>query len=198
MNTGNIFVISAPSGAGKSSLVKALCESDSQIKVCISHTTRKIRANEKDGVNYFFINLAEFEHMLKDKQFVEHALVYGNYYGTHIATIQKLQKSGQDIILEIDYQGAMQIRKLFPQSTLIYILPPSLKELRNRLLVRNTDNADIISRRLNLAKEDISHAVEFDYAVINDNFDTALHNLYSIILVQRLRAEKVLCNYNFL
>lgn len=198
MNIGNIFVISAPSGAGKSSLVKALCEGDSQIKACISHTTRKIRADEKDGVNYFFINHAEFEQMLKDKQFIEHALVYGNYYGTNITTIQKLQQSGQDIILEIDYQGAMQIRRIFPQATLIYILPPSLKELQNRLLVRNMDNPDTISNRLSLAKEDISHAHEFDYAVINDNFDTALHNLYSIILVQRLRAEKVLCNYNFL
>nr|MBP9743168.1 guanylate kinase [Burkholderiales bacterium] len=146
MATGNnIFVISAPSGAGKSSLVKALCNQDPHIKTSISHTTRPIRPGEKNGIDYFFIQQTEFEQLLKDKQFIEYALVYGNYYGTHIATIEKLRQQGFDIILEIDYQGAMQIRQLFPKAVLIYILPPNLEELKKRLIARNTDSAATIT-----------------------------------------------------
>lgn len=188
MTTGNnIFVISAPSGAGKSSLVKALCMQDPHIKQSISHTTRSMRPNEKNGVDYFFIQQAEFEQLLKDKQFIEHALVYGNYYGTHIATIEKLHQQGLDIILEIDYQGAMQIRQLFPQAVLIYILPPNLEELKKRLISRNTDSSATITKRLSLAKKDISYAQHFDHVVVNDNFNVAVEELYSIILAQRLK-----------
>ena len=195
MSNGNIFVISAPSGAGKSSLVKSLCELDNKIRVSISHTTRPPRANEENGVDYFFISISEFNDMLKQQQFIEYAKVYDNYYGTHINTIKTLKQSGFDIILEIDYQGAMQIKDIFHEAILIYILPPSLQELERRLLLRNTDSQEIINSRLNMAREDISHACEFDYAVINDNFNTAVHHLYSIILVQRLKAHNVLSGY---
>jgi guanylate kinase len=195
MQQGNIFIISAPSGAGKSSLVKALCSLDKQIKVSVSHTTRPKREGEKHGVHYFFISREEFARMLLEQQFLEYAKVYDNYYGTHIATIQHLQDIGQDIILEIDWQGANQVRRIYPLATLIFILPPSLDELRRRLVLRNTDSKEIIQQRLNLAADDISHAKEFDYIVINDDFDTAVQDLYSIILVQRLKAEVVLDNY---
>ena len=197
MQRGNIFVISAPSGAGKSSLVKALCEQDAGIKVSISHTTRNKRPGDIHGLHYFFISHDEFEIMLNENQFLEHARVYDNYYGTHIATIQKLLGEGIDIILEIDHQGAMQVRNIFPEATLIYILPPNMAELNNRLVKRNTDSEEIIQKRLALATEDISHAFKFDYIVINDDFATAQQQLYSIILVQRLKAEQVLKSYKF-
>lgn len=197
MLRGNVFVISAPSGAGKSSLVKALCELDRQVQVSVSHTTRNIRPGEEHGVHYFFISHNEFEMLLADNHFLEHAKVYDNYYGTHIKTIRDLQSQGQDIILEIDWQGARQVKSIFPDATLIYILPPTLTELKRRLVSRNTDSEEIIMKRLNLAVDDISHADEFDYAVINDNFDTALQDLYSIILVQRLKTNNVLLNYKY-
>ncbi len=197
MQQGNIFVISAPSGAGKSSLVKALCSHDSQIKVSISHTTRSIRHGEQHGEDYYFVQHSEFKQMLERNQFLEHAQVYDNYYGTHIATIEALLNQGIDIILEIDWQGARQVRNIFPTATLIFILPPNQQELRKRLIGRNTDSGDVIQKRLDLALEDISHAHEFDYVVINDNFDNAMQDLYSIILVQRLKASKILSNYRF-
>ena len=197
MQQGNIFVISAPSGAGKSSLVKALCEKDSKIQVSISHTTRKMRPGDIHGIHYFFVSHNEFEIMLSDKKFLEHAKVYDNYYGTHIDNIKQLQNSGQDIILEIDNQGASQVKKIFDDATLIYILPPSLEELEKRLNNRNTDSSDVINKRLSEAKNDISHANEFDYIIINDDFSSALQDLYSIILVSRMKANRVLATYKF-
>jgi guanylate kinase len=197
MQQGNIFVISAPSGAGKSSLVKALCEKDQQIKVSISHTTRNMRPGDIEGIQYFFVTHDKFAEMLNQNQFLEYAKVYDNYYGTHIDSIRKSQTAGSDIILEIDNQGAKQVKQIFPDSILIYILPPSLEELKKRLINRNTDSVDIINKRLSLAREDISHANEFDYIVINDDFDQALHDLYSIILVSRMKASKVLETYKF-
>jgi len=197
MQTGNIFVISAPSGAGKSSLVKALCEKDSQIKVSISHTTRNIRPGEEDGVNYHFINKSTFEQMLDNGEFLEYAKVYDNYYGTNIKTVKQLISDGYDIILEIDWQGANQIRELLPDSIFIYIFPPSIEELEKRLRLRNTDADEIIQKRLNLAQNDMSHAKRFDYGVINDNFASALNDLYSIILVQRLKIRHILKKLNF-
>lgn len=198
MQAGNIFVISAPSGAGKSSLVKTLTEKDSQIKVSISHTTRKKRPGEIDKEHYFFIEKPDFEKMLKHNEFVEYANVYDNYYGTHKTTIENLTRSGHDIILEIDYQGALQIRNLIKEAILIYIFPPSLDELKNRLQKRNTDSQEIIEKRLTLAKNDMSYAKYFDFAVINDNFTQALNDLYSIIMVHRLKTQHVLNSLLFL
>lgn len=196
MTTGNIFVISAPSGAGKSTLVGALCEKDQNIKVSISHTTRDKRPGDKHGEHYYFIEKHEFEHMLKKNEFLEHANVYDNYYGTHKTTLLTLLNKGHDIILEIDHQGAMQIRKLIPEAILIYVLPPSLSELRNRLQKRATDSIQVIEKRLALALNDIAYAKYFDFAVINDDFNLAMSELYSIIMVHRLKAKHILAKWN--
>ncbi|MCC2624746.1 MAG: guanylate kinase [Burkholderiales bacterium] len=192
MTTGNIFVISAPSGAGKSTLVSALCARDPQIKVSISHTTREKRPGDEHGVQYYFTSKDEFERMLQNHQFLEHARVYDNYYGTHKTTIEQLVTAGNDIILEIDHQGAMQIRKLIKDATLIYILPPNIETLKQRLLSRNTDKPEVIEKRLNLALDDISYAKYFDFAVINNDFNRAIDDLYSIILSSRLKTKHVL------
>jgi guanylate kinase len=194
---GNIFVISAPSGAGKSSLVKALCNLDPKIKVSISHTTRLIRAGETEGLEYHFISTETFKKMIEEKSFIEFAKVYDNYYGTSIAMVNKIINSGYDLILEIDHQGALQIKELFLDARLIYILPPSKEELSKRLNNRKTDSMDVINKRLALAAEDISYAHHFDFAVINDDFNIALHDIYSIIRSSRFEANKVLKNYKF-
>lgn len=185
MNKGNIFVISAPSGAGKSSLIKELCKLDKRFKLSISHTTRKIRSGEIDGVDYYFISKDDFDKMLNNKEFIEYANVYGNYYGTNIHTINQFIANGDDIILEIDYQGAEQIKNVFNQAILIYIMPPNLEELENRLRSRNTDSEEVILKRLQLAENDMSHAHKFDHIVINDKFEDALTQLYSIITARR-------------
>lgn len=192
MQSGNIFVISAPSGAGKSSLVKALCDKDSNIKLSVSHTTREKRQGDVHGLHYFFISKEEFKDMLAQDEFLEHALVYENHYGTHKHTINNLVSAGVDIILEIDCQGAKQISKILPDTTSIFILPPSIAELEKRLKNRQTDSYAVIQKRLNEAHKEIANARYFDYTVINDNFDTALHHLYSIILVQRLKTKHIL------
>lgn len=197
LTPGNIFVISAPSGAGKSSLVKALCEFDNNITTSISHTTRQQRPTETNGVEYFFVSQNEFRSILDQDGFLEHATVYDNYYGTSIKAVESIIKTGQDIILEIDWQGAMQIKKIFPPATLIYILPPSKEALVARLTNRNTDSNEIQLKRLALASEDISHAPDFDFAIINDDFNIAMHDIYSIIRSSRLKTNKVLKNYLF-
>ncbi len=179
--TGNIFVISAPSGAGKSSLVKALCELDTKLKISISHTTRKIRAGEVDGIDYYFINKKNFEEMIFNNEFLEYAEVYGNYYGTNIDTINEFIDNGNDIILEIDWQGAQQVKILMPNVIMIFIKPPSLEELKNRLIRRNTDSSAVIEKRLASVKEDLSHAHKFDYVIVNDQFDNALQEIYAIV-----------------
>ncbi|MCX8514988.1 MAG: hypothetical protein RL017_165 [Pseudomonadota bacterium] len=197
METGNIFVISAPSGAGKSSLVKALCAKDNSVQVSISHTTRAPRVGEIDGINYHFTSHATFSAMLQQCKFVEHAIVYDNFYGTHVDSINNLRQKNVDIILEIDIQGAMQVKKIFPEAVLIFVLPPSLIELERRLRTRDTDDNDTIILRLSKAKEEVLSAKQFDYAVINDNFNDALEAIYSIIMVQRLKVPKVLSTYQF-
>ena len=192
---GDIFVIAAPSGAGKSSLVKGACEKDNTLQLSISHTSRPMRPNELNGVDYYFVSDTQFEQMLQKHEFIEYAKVYGNYYGTNLNTIQQFMKNGKDIILEIDWQGARQIKKLFPNAILIFILPPSIEELAKRLIERKTDSYEVIKSRIELAQEDISHANEFDYVIVNDNFDTALHDLCSIIRTRRLLSEKILSKY---
>lgn len=182
---GNIFVISAPSGAGKSSLVKALCALDSNIKVSISHTTRSKRSTEIEGQDYYFVTQATFDEMKNSSQFLEYAYVYGNYYGTSINTVKNCLAQGRDVILEIDWQGALQVKNIFPQAVLIFILPPSITELESRLKARNTDSIDVILQRLAAAETDMSHAKDFQFNIINNDFNSALHDIYSIILNSR-------------
>ena len=192
MNRGKIYVIAAPSGAGKSTLVNALCKLDSQVQLSISHTTRPIRTGEADGINYFFVSVDSFKAMIEANEFLEYAQVYDNYYGTNINTIKKFLATGKDIILEIDWQGAQQIHKMFNDAVLIFILPPSLEVLAQRLSARNTDSREVIEKRLSLAMSDISHAPEFDYLIVNDNFETALQDLCSIIRAPRNKTTRML------
>lgn len=197
MNRGNIYVIAAPSGAGKSTLVNALCKLDPQVQLSVSHTTRALRPGEVDGVNYFFVTTDDFQTMIANSDFLEYAQVYENYYGTNINTIKQFLATGKDIILEIDWQGAQQIRKLFHEAVLIFILPPSLPILAERLKKRNTDSANVIEKRLSVAMDDISHAPDFDYLIINDSFDVALQDLCSIIRAPRNKTAKMLENIKY-
>ena len=184
--TGTLFVLSAPSGAGKTSLVKSLLESTDNLCVSISHTTRAMRPGEDDGVNYHFVSVDVFKAMLDESDFLEHAEVFGNFYGTSRSFVEQTLKTGKDVILEIDWQGAQQIRRIFPESISIFILPPSREALESRLRGRGQDPEPVIQTRLSKAKEEMSHFVEYDYLVINDQFDQALTQLRSIILATRL------------
>ncbi|MDD3530314.1 MAG: guanylate kinase [Gallionellaceae bacterium] len=184
--TGNLFIVTAPSGAGKSSLVKALLEADRGIRLSVSYTTRPPRPGEEDGVHYHFVTVERFQAMLGNGDFLESAEVYGNYYGTSQPWIEDQMRAGQDILLEIDWQGAAQVRKLFPDAIGLFILPPSLAELRRRLEGRGQDSAEVIERRIAAAQEDISHAYSFDYLVVNDDFATALADLQTVVHAQRL------------
>ncbi len=192
MSRGKIYVIAAPSGAGKSTLVNALCKLDDGVQLSVSHTTRGIRPGEKNGVNYFFVSTIEFQKMVENNDFLEYAEVYGNFYGTNINTIKEFLATGKDIILEIDWQGARQIRKLFNDAVLIFIAPPSLEILEQRLRDRKTDSLEVIEKRLSMAMEDISHVAEFDYIIINDDFNTALQDLCSIIRAARNKTARKL------
>lgn len=187
--SGNLFIVSAPSGAGKSSLVKALMERDASIRLSISFTTRAPRAGEVDGVHYHFISHEEFQARLGEGEFLESAEVYGNYYGTSQRWIENEMAAGHDILLEIDWQGAAQVRKLMPQARSIFILPPSLAELQRRLVGRGTDSDEVIAKRMAAAHEDVSHALEFDYLLVNNLFEEALIDLLAIARAQRLLAE---------
>lgn len=184
--SGNLYVIAAPSGAGKTTLVKTLVDSLQNIQVSISHTTRPMRPAEQDGVNYHFITRDEFQRMIDHDDFLEYAEVFQNFYGTSRSWVEKTLVKGIDVILEIDWQGAQQIKKLFPACTSIFILPPSMQELSHRLRQRNQDKPEIIEKRLADAQETISHISEFDYIVLNDDFKIALHDLKSIVQAGRL------------
>jgi guanylate kinase len=188
--SGNLFIVSAPSGAGKSSLVKALLNQDASIRLSVSCTTRAPRPGEIDGVHYHFISRENFQVRLGQSEFLESAEVYGNFYGTSQRWIEEEMAAGRDILLEIDWQGAAQVRKLIPAVKSIFILPPSLSELQRRLDGRGTDSAEIIANRMAAAQEDISHALEFDYLVINDQFYDALADLLAITRAQRLLIER--------
>ncbi len=184
--TGNLFIVSAPSGAGKSSLVKALLERDPAIRLSISYTTRAPRPGEVDGVHYHFVSQAEFQERLGRCEFLESAEVYGNHYGTSHPWIEGERAAGRDILLEIDWQGAAQVRRLVPDAISLFILPPSIEELRRRLAGRGTDSEEVIARRMAAAREDISHCLEFDYLLVNDSFAEALAQLQAIVQAQRL------------
>jgi guanylate kinase len=184
---GNIFVVAAPSGAGKSSLVKALMELDSAVQPSVSHTTRAPRGQEKHGREYFFVSESEFDAMVAADAFVEWAHVHGQRYGTSKKAIEERIAQGADVILEIDFQGATQIRKTFANAVLIFILPPSWEELRSRLERRGEDSADVIEMRLENAAGEMARAGEFDFVIINELFERALFDLKAIVHAQRLR-----------
>lgn len=186
---GTLYVISAPSGAGKTSLVAEMLRSDSKLGVSVSHTTRPRRDGEQDGENYHFVDRAEFEAMIARGDFLEHADVFGNYYGTSQVWVREKLAKGRDVILEIDWQGAVQVRRLVPECVSIFIVPPSPEALRERLVGRSTDAPDVIERRLAEAGEECRHAVEFDFLVVNDEFGAALRDLLAIVQAQRLRME---------
>ncbi|MFZ6048218.1 guanylate kinase [Pseudomonas sp. CR3202] len=184
---GTLYIVSAPSGAGKTSLVKALIDAEPNIRVSVSHTTRGMRPGEVDGVNYNFVTREQFVQMLEHGDFLEHAEVFGNLYGTSQRWVQQTLAEGHDLILEIDWQGAQQVRHLMPQAKSIFILPPSQEALRQRLNNRGQDSEEIIERRMREAVSEMSHYVEYDYLVINDDFATALEDLKAIFRANQLR-----------
>ncbi len=184
---GNLFVVAAPSGAGKSSLVKALMELDAKLSPSVSHTTRPPRGQEKHGREYFFVSPHEFDTMVLGSAFVEWAHVHGNRYGTSKKAIEERIAGGGDVILEIDWQGALQIKKNFTNAVLIFILPPSWEELRSRLERRGEDSPEVIELRLKNAAEEMAQAKEFDFVIINELFETALFDLKTIVHAQRLK-----------
>lgn len=178
---GRLFVISAPSGAGKTSLVKALLERNPALRVSVSHTTRKPRPHEAHGREYYFVSIEEFRDLVARGAFLEHAQVFDNYYGTGRETVERLLAAGTNVVLEIDWQGARQVRAALPECITIFILPPSRGALEERLTQRRTDSAEVIARRLRDAVGDMRHASEFDYVVVNDRFDAAVDDLGAII-----------------
>jgi guanylate kinase len=184
---GNLFVVAAPSGAGKSSLVKALLELDSHLAVSVSHTTRPPRGQEQDGREYHFIDEPAFRAMAARGEFFEWAQVHGALYGTSRKAIEARLQRGEDVVLEIDWQGALQIKALFPHAVLIFILPPSWDELRQRLTRRGEDGADAIEQRMASAREEVAQAVHFDFVIINALFETALFDLKTVVHSQRLK-----------
>ncbi len=187
--TGQLYVISAPSGAGKTSLVKALLESTPNLEVSVSHTTRDIRPGETDGINYHFVNDSEFKSIRDANGFFEWAQVFGNFYGTSSQAVQEKLGGGIDVILEIDWQGARQVKALVKNAISIFVLPPSTSALRSRLTDRGQDNDEIIEGRMQVARDEIAHYSEADFIVLNDDFETALYDLQSIVRAHRLSQE---------
>ncbi len=189
MSKGTLFVVAAPSGAGKSTLVNALLERDGAISLSVSHTTRPPRPGETYGRHYYFLERAEFEREIAEDVFLEHAEVHGNLYGTSRTTVQGLLAQGRDVLLEIDWQGAQQIRRSQPECVSVFILPPSRAELERRLRGRGSDTPEVIERRLHNSRGEIAHAHEFDYILVNDVLETALADLQAIVRAVRLRSR---------
>ena len=184
---GNLFVVAAPSGAGKSSLVNALLELDSHLALSVSHTTRAPRGQERNGREYWFVDEAEFRAMVARSEFFEWAQVHGNLYGTSRKAIQQRLERGEDVVLEIDWQGALQIKQIFTHTVLIFILPPSWDELRQRLQRRGEDRPEVIEQRMANARAEVPHARDFDFVIINALFETALFDLKTVVHSQRLK-----------
>lgn len=184
---GQLLIVSAPSGAGKTSLIKALMEQDDRVEVSVSHTTRPQRPGEAEGVNYFFVSTDIFHEMREAGAFFESAKVFGHFYGTSLTQLEARLSDGADVILEIDWQGAQQVRKLLPDSAWLFILPPSLDALKARLQTRGQDAEDTIDIRMRAARNEMSHWDEADYLIINDQFDTALQQLQALVRSLRLR-----------
>ena len=189
-STGTLYIVSAPSGAGKTSLVKALIDLEPQIRVSVSHTTRAMRPGEVDGENYHFVSREAFVKMIEHGDFLERAEVFGNLYGTSQSYLQQTLDEGHDLILEIDWQGAEQVRKLMPQARSIFILPPSQQALRERLNNRGQDSEEIIDGRMREAVSEMSHYVDYDYLIINDDFALALEDLKAIFHASRLQQKR--------
>jgi guanylate kinase len=195
MSKGSLYIISAPSGAGKTSLVKALTERDPKISVSVSHTTRSKRPGEEDSINYHFVDKTTFQEMIDKGEFLEYAEVFDNYYGTASSSVEEQLARGQDVILEIDWQGARQIRELVSEYVSIFILPPSKAALQERLTGRGQDSEEIISRRMRDAISETSHYDEYDFLVVNDDFDTALDDLGTIFRALRLQQAPQIQQY---
>ncbi|WP_462179384.1 guanylate kinase [Pseudoalteromonas gelatinilytica] len=186
---GNLFILSAPSGAGKSSLIGALLKKHSDMKVSVSHTTRSPRPGEENGVHYHFVSVEEFKALIEKNDFFEWAQVFDNYYGTSKQAIESQLEAGIDVFLDIDWQGAQQIRKLVDDVETIFILPPSKEELESRLNNRGQDSAEVIAGRMAKAQSETSHYNEYDYVVVNDDFDTALAEIEMIVMAKRLSLQ---------
>jgi len=187
--SGILFIVTAASGAGKTSLVRALLESDNQLRKSVSYTTRPARPGEEDGRHYNFVSQQKFADMLKQREFLEHAEVHGHHYGTSKSWIERTMQGGHDILLEIDWQGAQQMRRIFPQAIGIFILPPSLASLEERLKARGQDSPEVIASRLKAARVEMSHVPEFDYVIINDKFEQAVQELICIVRSNRLKLK---------
>lgn len=190
MNQGMLFIVSAPSGAGKTSLVAALIKGLSDVAVSVSFTTRAKRDGEVDGFNYHFVDEAEFQRRIAEGDFLEHARVFDNLYGTSRSAIQQQLQQGKDVILEIDWQGAQQVREVMPETRSIFILPPSREVLEQRLNQRGQDSQEIIARRMRDAQQEMTHYHEYNYVVINDDFETALAELRSIFVAERQHTKR--------
>jgi guanylate kinase len=192
MAQGTLYIVSAPSGAGKSSLIQALLKTQPlyDTQVSVSHTTRGVRPGEAHGEHYFFVSKPEFEAMIAEDAFLEHAEVFGNYYGTSRAAIERVLATGVDVFLDIDWQGAQQIRQKMPAARSIFVLPPSTEELDRRLRGRGQDSEEVIARRMAQAVAEMSHYAEYDYLIVNDDFDLALSDLKTIIRAERLRMSR--------
>jgi guanylate kinase len=195
MSLGDLFIITAASGAGKTSLVRALLQQDAQIQLSVSYTTRQPRVGEVNGEHYHFVDEASFLKMLDENDFLESAHVHGARYGTSKTCVNEVLAAGQDLILEIDWQGAAQVRQFYPEAISIFILPPSMQELESRLRGRGQDSDEVIAKRLAAAKDEMSHVGEFDYVTINDKFEVALEDLNAIVRTQRLKREKQLARH---
>ena len=187
---GNLFIISAPSGAGKSTLINALLKQHADMQLSVSHTTRSPRPGESDGVQYHFTDIPKFKQLIAQEQFIEWAEVFGNYYGTSKAALADQLAQGIDVFLDIDWQGARQIKQQLPFVTTIFILPPSVEALEHRLNQRGQDSAEVIAGRMAKARDEISHAAEYDYWLVNDDLELALQQFSGIILSQRLKQQK--------
>ncbi|MBA6142843.1 MULTISPECIES: guanylate kinase [Pseudomonas] len=189
-NSGTLYIVSAPSGAGKTSLVNALIKEDRQIRVSVSHTTRAMRPGEQHGVNYHFVVHEEFKALIAQGDFLEHAEVFGNFYGTSRSALQQTLDEGYDLILEIDWQGAQQVRRVMPDALSVFILPPSQQALRQRLDGRGQDSEEIIDGRMKEAVSEMVHYDEYDYVIINDDFNAALEDLKAVFRANRLVLRK--------
>jgi guanylate kinase len=196
--SGNLFVVSAPSGAGKTSLVNALLAADPAVRKSVSYTTRAPRPGEADGHDYHFVAMPEFERMIEADDLLEHARVHGNCYGTGRTWVLDALAAGDDIVLEIDWQGAQQVRRLYPLAVSVFILPPSIEALESRLRGRGQDSEEVIARRVQAARAEIAHVDEFDYVIVNSVFATAARELQSIVIAHRLMRPAQLARHQAL
>ena len=196
--SGTLYIVSSPSGGGKTSLVKALLEAEPDVRLSVSHTTRPARSGEADGRDYHFVSREAFERMATAGEFLESAEIYGNRYGTSQKWIERERAAGRDVLLEIDWQGAQQVRRLVPGTVSIFVLPPSLEVLESRLKGRAKDSAEVIARRLTAAREEMSHAPEYDYVIINEEFSRAALDLRSIVRAERLKTARQLARHSSL